>query len=694
MNKYFYFLIRLIISTFFLIALLGCEKKLEPGHDYTPGMALAVAHGQLSLSDMVPLDDENFSIDQDGKIHFFYREDSVVNYAVKDFFEIDVQQTHELTYELGDLELNNFGPIGAEATLENLLTVVDAATASQIEALDGTNNQVPAMVSDDSKTFDFDAFDNFEYVTFSQGWLTLGIKNNIPITFASVHSNLYTVNTQGDSVLVGSFVFYDLQPGVPQIDSIPLAGKTLYNDFRVFVTDFESYATAGAVPVNLTDGVSFELNSTDLKVSAGKAKIPAQDLGSETDSTHFSVESDERLTFVMMNEAKIVYEIESFMNVDAQITFELPSVIINGTPVKLNVSADNGTKDSLDLSGALFDLTTNWQQPYNYLPVIVGVELSGADSWVEFDTTSSFRLQYTISNIDFALAQGWVGMKEHAVEPDTIDLDFSELANLSGSVYLADPKFNLIVDNNIGLPLKFNLDLLSETDEGGGQSLMADPFYFPYPASPGEEIVDEFITLDNSNSQLSEFISLLPDKLYVGGNVTTNPDSATTGVVYNNFVTGDGRVNLDLSFELPLELSLQDIQYIDTLDFSIDSDYLDDALGGHLSIVSENGIPFETEVRLELIDSISQQVIDSYTIDVLAPAQVDEVTGKVENTTSHVAKVELSQAQILNLKKVKKAIVTALVNTTSSGSQEVVFYSDYTLDLRVGALLNYSIDID
>ncbi len=678
-----------------VVIFMQCKQEIEPVDTitYEPGLAIALAHGHLSLDDLIPDDDPYFSVEQDGSIKFFFRDNSIHSISVEEFFEIPVQEQEQIKYKLGEISLSNFGPIEAVATLDKMTTIIAPAEAALVQSLDGTTSNLPALQSIGEKRFDFNDFEDFEYVTFSDGWLVLGVKNNIPVTFASAAMTLYTVDPVGDSTVVGSFTFTDLPPGTTKADSVTLAGLTLYNDFMVILNSFESLASAGPVPISLSDGISMELSSYDIKVIAGKAKIPTQDLSNQIDSLEFSVESDERLTFVSLNQASLNYTVESFIDLNAEFSLHLPTVTVDGQPVSFTFSANDGASGTFDLSNSIFDLTTNPDQPYNFLPVILELHISGSDTWVEFDSSSVAQLNYDIGDLSFDLVQGWIGVHELNIGPDTVDFNFSELDNITGSIYLSDPRIHLIIDNNIGLPLDFMLHLENQTNEGLSQSLLADPFHFPHPSNPGEEIIEEYLTLDNSNSQLSSFLSFLPDKMLFGGGVKTNPDSATTGITYNNFITGDGRVNFGLAFELPLDFSIENLQFIDTVDFSISDDIIEEAISGHLSVLTLNGIPFETSLNLEFVDSGSYNVYDSFLIHVLDAAEVD-ANGVVINPVEKISKIEMDSDQFNSLKEANKIIITALINTSSSSSQEVAFYSDYTLDVNVGILIEYSYDIE
>ena len=687
--------LRFRFIAFFLLALtlVGCKKELKLADTkYDPNLALPVAHAALSLGDLVSDDNEHFSVDDDGMLRFYYRDDSLLTYNVKDFFELNSQIESKFIYRLGAILLYDFEPLETSATLADFLSVVDPVVSLQVQAMDATCNTMPAMVSTGSTEYGINDFQDFERIACSEGWMHVEVSNNLPVSFEHFYLKLYTVDPDGNYDMIENVVFHDMGPHETKIDSFSLEGITVYNDIRVYVNSFETLASSGAVSVNLEDGVDFRITTNSLKVVAARAKVPPQHLSTKQISTQISVDKEERITHAILKEASVEYSVSTFFDLDASFLIEFPTIEIDNQPAEFKVGIDDGSEGRLDLSGATLDLTANGAQPYNYLPINIRLEIDGSDTWVQFDTAMGIEFNYTIGDFYYQYLEGWVGQKELQIGPSELNLNFSELNNLSGSIWFTDPKFDFKIDNNIGLPLELAVEFESGTNEGSSKLLNVDPFRFPSPTTPGD-VVSEIVSIDNSSSQLSDFLSILPDRLSIACLAVTNPDYASTGIVYNNYLISSGNVNLGLEFELPFQLSLRDVVFQDTVNFNINPDFLDNAIEGELSIVTNNRIPMEISLEIYMVDSVDFNVYDTFTIDILDPAPVDSA-GVVTNAISMVSKIELNTNRFDQMKHANKMIFRALINTTSSQEREVIFYSDYDLEIKLGMLVDYSIELD
>ena len=684
----------ILIIIVVLISFISCKEEIKPLENYNwePGMAFPIAHTTLTLGDLIPEDDPNFSSDESGLLHFHFREDSIIGFSVEDILTIPSQQEEEMSFTLGEISLDDFGPVVTHASLNNMLEMLDTTTAIIIQALDGTTTIVPELISIEAKEFEFNNFDAFEYVTFSSGQLILKVTNTLPIEFSSCSITFNTVAPDGTIIYIGDFIFTNFVAASVQTETIQLDGLTLYNDFAVTINSFTTVESPTPVLIELTAGLEFSVTSSNLKVIAGKAKIPIQNIASQDDTISISVDGQERLTYLAFNNASIDYYVESSLSIDANFTINLPNVTIDGQPAELNFSATDQTTGSLDLSNSLFDLTQDPEQPYNNFLMIVSFEIQSTNEWVEFDSSSTISIQYSIQDIEFELAQGWVGVQEITFDSDSVYTGFSELENILGTITFSEPDLHILVTNSIGLPIGFQIDMESYNTVGSSVDLDADMLQFPYPVVP-YDIVNDYVSLNNQNSNLSEFLAVIPDYFIFGGSVKTNPDSATTGVVYNNFITNDGIVNLGLEFELPFILTIDGLLFSDTLDFSMEDVKFEDAVSGHFSIFTVNGIPLETTINLAFVDSNNFETLDTYDITLLKAATVDE-DGVVISTSSQTTIIELEESKFDALAKANKVIITALFNTTNSNTQDVSFYSDYTLDVHLAALINYSIEIE
>jgi len=687
-------LLILLIIIFPLIATISCREEIGKLEDYTwePGMAIPMVNASLNLGNLIPEDTENFQTDDEGLIHFYFREDSVIGFEVEEILEIPTQQNQEMSFKLGAISLDDFGPISTSATLNEMLEMMDTTTANLLQTLDGTTSIFPEISTTSPKDFDYNELDDFEYVTFSSGQLNLKVTNLLPITFATCAISLNTINTQGDTIYLGDFIFNNFLSMSFQAEIIDLAGFTLYNEFMIRINNYTTIESPSPVLINLSDALEFVVSSSNLVVVAGKAKIPQQTIASQSDTLNMSVDGNERLTYLALSKASIDYEIESTLDIGVNFTIDMPQVTVNGSPASFNFSASNQTTGTLDLSNSLFDLTQNSEQPYNNFMIGFSFELQGTNVSIEFDSSSTVRMQYYVGDIEFELAQGWIGVQEHLISSDSVYTGFAELENLSGAIEFANPELKILISNNIGLPIGFDIDINSYTNDGNYVGLNSDNLNIPYPTVPYTS-VDSFIVINNQTSNLSEFLAFLPDYFLFGGGVETNPDSANTGIVYNNFVTKDGKINIGLEFELPVSLTINNLQFSDTMVFAMEDLNFEQATSGHFLIHTVNGIPLDATVNLVFVDSLDFIPLDEYEISMFEAAVVDQ-DGFVVSSTASTEKVEMNTDSFDKLDKANKIIVTVTFNTSNSDTQYVSFLTDYTLDISLAALIKYKFNLN
>lgn len=686
-------LINLLIAGGLVLFLAGCQKEYQPTgiSELNYDLAIPIGHAEISLGDLLPVDNENILVNDDSSITFYFRQDSLFYFSVTDLLEIPAQPAETKVFKLGEISIEDFGPISSSVTLEDMLTQIDTIVAQTISALNGMNATIPAMTAEEPANYEFSDFDDFEYVTFSEGGLVLTIFNNLSIDFATMQLKIQTINN-GTPIDIGTFSIQDLMAGTSALDTIYLEGVTLYNDFSLTLEAFSTYATPNPVPVDLEDELYVGISSYDLKVIAGKAKLPQQQLEGLDEVVSFDVTEEERLTHLLMQSGRIAYNLVSNFTFNFNFNLNFPTATINGNPLSYPISSSGTTSGNFDLSGADFDFSTIPAQAYNQLPVSISLETSGAEQWVEFDSASTLTLSYGFEDIMFDEIHGWVGNKSIELAKDTILFDIAQLANLSGTMEFADPKINLLLTSNIGVPVGLNLGLVNHSVSGSLVDLGLSQLALPYPTIPGT-FVEEKITISNANSNLSTFLSTIPQELFIEGLALTNPASDVNNPDYTNFITSDAELNLGIEIELPFALRMQDLRFRDTMNINLNSSTVEGFESGLLSILTANGLPFEIDLNLVFFDSITNRIVDTLFIDLINPAQVDG-NGVVTQATEKHTELSLTNEELMNLSEANKVAIDALVNTSEGGTQHVVFYTDYILDIRLGLRVNYNLNVD
>jgi len=135
-----------------------------------------------------------------------------------------------------------------------------------------------------------------------------------------------------------------------------------------------------------------------------------------------------------------------------------------------------------------------------------------------------------------------------------------------------------------------------------------------------------------------------------------------------------------MAMELPLELQINKLGFKDTTSVS-GSDY-DNLKSADLIINATNGIPFDIDLQLLFIDTISKmQYGATDAVKILSAAQV--------NATGEVTPVQTSQTfslherDVENLRKANGLVFSGVISSPSSGATISPLYSESEIKLNV-----------
>jgi hypothetical protein len=112
---------------------------------------------------------------------------------------------------------------------------------------------------------------------------------------------------------------------------------------------------------------------------------------------------------------------------------------------------------------------------------------------------------------------------------------------------------------------------------------------------------------------------------------------------------------------------------------------------------TDNFMPLDLGIQIYFIDtSRSWQPLDSLfgeDKNVFLSGVVNS-SGRVILATNKVTEVEMSREQIKNVVDANKLLMKAYIETTDNGSRDVKFYSDYSLNFKLGTRieLHYTIE--
>ncbi|PKP20050.1 MAG: hypothetical protein CVU05_09895 [Bacteroidetes bacterium HGW-Bacteroidetes-21] len=384
------------------------------------------------------------------------------------------------------------------------------------------------------------------------------------------------------------------------------------------------------------------------------------------------------------------------------LTITFPSITMFGNAYTKSIPVTAGVPVSTsfdDMMGYTIDLTSS----INQFPVIATYTLNSSGAAVS--ATDDANLTVSLTGLLYDFIYGNIGNYTINFNPDTVHIEIFDKA-YDGYAYFVDPKLKFHMHNSFGVPIGFafyDFGLYSTTLNGYNTypfPLSYNPFLLQAPTSPYDVHISS-IVLDTTNFPIiRDIIADNPKYIFFGGTGITNPP----GTNQYNFITDSSRFSVDLEVELPLWghaslLALQDTQSFVVQDIFPDSTELslDSVQWIKFRLNVENGMPLDAVVQVYFADTLGN-VYDSLFYD-QSTAQIINAgilgsTGRVVASTTKMTDIVFTTPRLQHLKPVQRVLIRGSLKTANISSQQNVrFYSDYTIKVKIGLQAKGDIDI-
>jgi len=650
----------IIISLIGIIAAAGCVKetydltKLSRQAHLSPTIAVSAVYGDIKLSDILKPND-TVVFGSDNFIKLVFKKDSVVNFKLSDYYDLNNMVSYSDSYSIGELSMSPFSGI------VNPLT---------------NAGELP-----------FPTFPNFESATLSQGVLDITVRNNTASVINAITITIY--NTSPHVQLGLPATISAINPGQTGTTSINLADLT-------FIKNSTSVAYA-INPGSLVPGgnVAITMAGRDMKVKSGKIIVASQPLISfqPQDTIPFNPGTGIEVSYIKMRSGSISYSINNGTAFSASVSLTLPSTLRSGTPISESFTAapNHITPGNISVNSSTIDLGKKPSHPYNLLPIVSSVMVSSS-GLVIFNSTDNMKLTLSFLNPNFEYMKGYFGQQTETFKKDTIDLGIKDfLDHIKGSFLVSDPQININYTNSFAIPVKITLNAAGYKKSDVVQ-LGFTPVTLSYPAFPADTIKTDVFSVNKTNSQLPQLVSMPPEKIIFSGNALMNP-AGNTGS-RDNYLFSSSNFLANLEVVVPLEFRMNNLQFADTVknfmkDNSIGSSPIkpEDFEFLRVDITADNGFPLGVSLKLVLYDSASHAHVSTIdATDVLKPAPVD-ANGKVTAPLSTATSITISREFWNSINTADKIIFVFSMNTTDSGSKDVKIYSDYKINFKAALVL-------
>lgn len=287
--------------------------------------------------------------------------------------------------------------------------------------------------------------------------------------------------------------------------------------------------------------------------------------------------------------------------------------------------------------------------------------------------------------------------KTATIDPSSYDLNLGDvLDHINGTIRFYNPSIKFNYTNSFSDPVKISLNVTAK-GKSSSIALALAPFTLAKPILPAQEITSTFV-IDKSNSNLPDLISLPPKSVDYSGTATITSTVKDNGE--GNNAIGSNRLLGSLEIDVPLDLSLNNMQFKDTVNNFIKSDNGDNPLDPadfqllRIIVSAKNGFPLGAALKMSLYDSVAKTIRSSVeATGLLNPAPVD-VNGKANGVTETSTTIEFTKEFFSFVNKTDKIIFTITLNSTGNGTQEVKIYSDYRINFNAALVVKPEINFN
>lgn len=379
----------------------------------------------------------------------------------------------------------------------------------------------------------------------------------------------------------------------------------------------------------------------------------------------------------------------------------IPKAILNGASIGISnelVGPGEFVERTVDFAGTRLNLRGDNNNAFNQLRIRMNARLNPFGSGVSVgggDTLVSYYNRF--SGLKPRYVRGFLGTEQFSTT-GVGEIDF--LKKIKGSFRPEELSLSLELENSIGADFGLNIGELRgvNVESGSSENLRHEIIGREHiisrarsqsngtlPYSPSTKKFE----LNSSNSNILDFISIIPNQIHYSVNARINPLGNISGG--NDFIYNTSNARVKLLLEAPLRFSANQLSFTDTLNFEgLDGEILDPVQQGELTVSATNGFPLSFDLQVHLLDSTGYQLSILLPEQRIKPAQTNANQQVITPTVSDL-KILLSQENKHSLVNARYIVVKATVN--SENGELITIYPEQKLHLKLRGKGIYRIGI-
>lgn len=718
------------------------KEKFSDQIEWNPSLALPVAKADLTLSNLAKERPDTVEYVSESSLGYGSNpNDKVIQLSyimdtarVIDVMHLPLVDPYDTTLYMKPVSISNVSfPIGyvtlRDLIRDNFSTSIynEYVTAVESDPMnvnvdEHTANLEPHLypigeIPESVKSFidanfgtEINISDVFEYILLKSGKITLSVSNSSGLNFYCDIVITSRDVTTGELVEFGTFNFSGfpswISQGGPQKQSFNADSSYLHSEFYYYFKNLRIAQTQNIKLPSLDDlGLLLNIEMTDLVALAGKAYVPEQELCLDTITymTMRDEDLDRKLYKVLVDRGLFHYDITSSIGIATEFIAEFPSVDSAGVAnirKRAYMTNEQPTySEDWSLDNCNFDLTTNPEIGYNSIPIKVGYRVHTTGGMLYFGPEQSIKIEITNpDSVVFAYVEGDLSKFDQDIFSETLDFDLRDYISdfMTGDIVFYDPKVRIDYANPVGIGGDLQINIVGHDDEGNSVDMFAGYTNKWQVARPdcasvkNGGNVSSSIKIDNTSSNIVDFMKILPSSIDYSGILHVNADVADGTPIYN-CISNKGTAKLGVEIELPMKLSAKNLVLQQNVDLNMsDLGDLSAVEEMRVYINTEHQFPLNATLRISLIDTT--QTADKQNLGVLDMIVLESASttnGKVERTEKKKTEEEISlkkgDAILDNLLQANRLSLEVLLETDGNGDIPVTFYSYYGLKFNMAA---------
>lgn len=671
MRKYLFFV---LIGLVFW----GCRKEKFVSES---NWVVPIFESELNLGNAIA--DSLTENNVDGSINVVFESE----YGVSDID--DIVQIPD-TVEVSEVTLSSL--VLDDRSFKDTLTLLEIYPASAL-----LHNQTTILPGQDIQTNEGTVIDVtedfFTTATFVSGFIDITISNDLPVVAEILEFELQ--NNDDKSVIV-SGIFNNLLPNSSISKSYSLANKKVNGILELIVKRVKTANSSDPVLVDVYKGIRTEIAIRDLKPSIATAVFPAQNLVEKKDELKYYFGGAE-FTQVKLKSGFIKLKILSTIEESIVLDYKIPNSFKTGQPGSLQKTwkVDPAKKGEtvrveeyfpIDGYTIYFWGKSNLVEPvfnHVYTELIASIEYSGIKRTLSLE--DKIYIELGLVDLVPELIIGDPG-KHILQSKDTLSLKIFD--NIKGNLSLEDASMNLNFYNSFGIETLIDIKEIKGENTNNQKSIklvsqdLLNPFLLKKAVNNPPLVASEYdITLDKSNSNLKQFLELVPNKLMPDLEATVRPYGT---INQEDFAFDVSELLVNVRFEMPLKIGFENLELLTKQPVEFyKNEKISNVKEGSLLLKLANNFPISGGVVMTFFDENDKQLFELFNdpANIMKAAEVNPVTNKTEGSVDSELYTQLSRLECSLLPQVRKVELKITLN--SKDAKRHPMFDDYTINAQL-----------